>query len=115
MTSVAPNPTATLAAHVNRLKLAEIPSDVVEFSKLLFADTIGVLLAASQHGPVGKAVDALRLSTGPATIIGHGERAPVETAAFINGIGGHDIELDDSHSPSRTHAASVIVPAALAA
>jgi 2-methylcitrate dehydratase PrpD len=115
MTTDTTNPTATLAAHVNTLKLSEVPSDVVEFSKLLFADTVGVLLAASQHGPVGKAVEALRLSTGPATIIGRAERASVETAAFINAIGGHDIELDDSHSPSRTHAASVIVPAAIAA
>lgn len=106
--------TAALAAHVNGLKLSELPSDVVDFSKLLFADTVGVLLAASQHGPVAGAIDALRLSTGPATIIGHTQRAPAEMAAFVNGIGGHDIELDDSHSPSRTHAASVIVPAALA-
>jgi 2-methylcitrate dehydratase PrpD len=36
-------------------------------------------------------------------------------AAFANGICAHDLELDDSHSPSRTHAASVVVPAALAA
>jgi 2-methylcitrate dehydratase PrpD len=109
------NPTAVLAAHVNGLDLATLPADVVAFTKLLFADTVGVLLAASQHGPVRKAIDSLALSTGPVTVIGHPERASVETAAFINGIGGHDIELDDSHSPSRTHAASVIVPSALAA
>jgi 2-methylcitrate dehydratase PrpD len=109
------NPTEVLAAHVTGLNLAALPPDVVAFTKMLFADTVGVLLAASRHGPVRKGIDALSLSTGPATIIGHPERASVETAAFINGIGGHDIELDDSHSPSRTHAASVIVPSALAA
>jgi 2-methylcitrate dehydratase PrpD len=109
------NPTAVLAAHVNSLKLAELPSEVVDFSKLLFADTVGILLAASQHGPVARAIETLRLTTGQATLIGHSQRAPVEMAAFVNGICGLDIVLDDSHSPSRTHAASVIVPAALAA
>jgi 2-methylcitrate dehydratase PrpD len=115
MTDHVHNPTAALAAHVNSLKLADLPTDVVDFSKLLFADTVGILLAASQHGPVARAIESLRLSAGPATLVGHSQRAPVETAAFVNGIGGHDIELDDSHSPSRTHAASVIVPSALAA
>ncbi len=115
MTDNVPNPTAVLAAHVNSLKLSELPAGVVEFSRLLFADTVGVLLAASQHGPVARAIEALHVTSGPATLIGRAQGAPVEMAAFVNGIGGHDIELDDSHSPSRTHAASVVVPAALAA
>jgi 2-methylcitrate dehydratase PrpD len=58
---------------------------------------------------------ALAPTGGACTVVGHGRVAPAEVAAFLNGIGGHDIELDDSHSPSRTHPAAVIVAAALAA
>ena len=112
----APNATQTLASYAARLDVGKLPGDVVRQSKILLFDTIAILLASSTREAVNAALRAMPPSgRGQCTIVGHGSGAAPELAAFINGIGGHDIELDDSHSPSRTHAAAVIVPTALAA
>jgi 2-methylcitrate dehydratase PrpD len=107
--------TTTLAEYAAGLDLAKVPDEVVRQARIVLADTVGVLLSASTRNAVHTALRALPLASGPCTVIGHGRGAAPESAAFINGIGGHDIELDDSHSPSRTHPAAVIIPAALAA
>lgn len=106
--------TGVLARHSVEMVAEGLPADVVQQARIVLADTIGVLLAASQRHAVSTALLAMSPSAGPSTVVGHGTAAP-EVAAFINGIGGHDIELDDSHSPSRTHPAAVVIPAAMAA
>lgn len=107
--------TRHLSQYALALDVAELPAEVVRQSKVVLADTVGILLAASQERSVRTALKALPLTPdGPCTVVGHGRGAPPPQAALINGIGGHDIELDDSHSPSRTHAASVLVSAAFA-
>ncbi len=108
--------TDILCDHVASLRTADLPSDVVAFSRTVVTDTIGVMLAASVRPTVRIAASVLSLSDPDgSTVIGRAAHLPAPAAAFVNGIGGHDIELDDSHSPSRTHAAAVIVAAALAA
>jgi 2-methylcitrate dehydratase PrpD len=104
-----------LASYAATLEVDRLPDGVLAHTRQVLADTVGVLLAASTQRSVRTAVRALSPDGGTAIVVGHGRGARPEVAAFINGIGGHDIELDDSHSPSRTHPAAVIVPAALAA
>lgn len=96
------------------LETDSLPDPVVRQARLVVADTLGVLCAAGTRHSVKTAVDALAPAGGPCSIVGHDIRAAPEAAAFINGIGGHDIELDDLHSASRTHPAAVLVPSALA-
>lgn len=123
MTTVAERPsdtataTNTLASHVASLATDEVPADVRRFAARVLLDTVGVLLGASQSRAVTTAAKAFAggEQSAEATVIGHGRKVLAERAAFINGTGGHSIELDDSHGPSRTHAAAVLVPAALAA
>jgi 2-methylcitrate dehydratase PrpD len=108
--------TDVLCRHVASLHTADLPDEVVAFSRTVVADTIGVMLAASTQRAVRTAASVIPLPDPQgSTVVGLATRLPAPAAAFVNGIGGHDIELDDSHSPSRTHAAAVIVPAALAA
>jgi len=108
--------TGQLAAWALELDLARVPPDVVAHTRIVLADTLGVLLMASTRHAVRTAIEVLPLDgTDRGTVVGHGRGARPEIAAFINGIGGHDIELDDSHGPSLSHPAAVIVPAALAA
>src|SRR5262245_27301013 len=52
---------------------------------------------------------------GKAGVIGAGLRVPAPVAALANGTAAHSYELDDTHDPSMSHPASVVVPAALAA
>lgn len=114
MSEPATDATTLLATHAIGLDAGRLPGGVVDQARTVLADTIGVLVSASRRNAVGTAVSAMQPLAGPCTVVGHGSASP-EVAAFINGIGGHDIELDDSHSPSRTHPAAVVIPAALAA
>jgi 2-methylcitrate dehydratase PrpD len=115
MTALDTDATTELIEHVLGLDLASLPPNVLTQAKVVLADTVGILLAASLGESVRVATTAWPLPGGIATVVGHGIRSTPDHAAFVNAVGGHDIELDDSHSPSRTHAASVLVPAALAA
>lgn len=108
--------TDVLSRHAASLRTADLPVDVVAVSRTVLTDTLGVMLAASTQPAVRTAAAVMPLADPDgSTVVGHATRLPAPAAAFVNGIGGHDIELDDSHSPSRTHAAAVIVAAALAA
>jgi 2-methylcitrate dehydratase PrpD len=108
--------TSVVVQRAAELQLRDLPAVVLDQAKVVLADTVAIILAASLEHSVQVASAALPLTTcGVATVIGHGRGAAPEQAAFINAVGGHQIELDDSHSPSRTHAACVLVPAVLAA
>jgi 2-methylcitrate dehydratase PrpD len=110
-----PDATGVLARYIATLDLATVPAEVVDYAKLVVADTIGVMLAASAEPAAQKAIAAYPLAErGPCTVVGVGRGAGADHAALINGIAGHDIELDDVHTSSRTHPACVVVPAALA-
>ena len=108
--------TASLAEFMLSVDFDRLPEDVKRQGRLVLADTIGVLLAASRERSVGIALRSTPdYRAGKCTIIGHCTGTDPARAAFVNGIGGHDIELDDTHTTGRNHAAAVLVPAALAA
>ena len=108
--------TGTLAAFVAGIAPDTVPESVRSATKVVLADTLAVLLRASVEPAVQSALRAFPLSgKGVCTVVGAGFGATASEAALINGIGGHDIELDDVHTSSRTHPASVVIPAVLAA
>jgi 2-methylcitrate dehydratase PrpD len=115
MTDVAADATGVIAEHAVKLDLSAVPDSAVCMARSVFTDTVSVLYSASQEVAVNTALRAFPLGNGPCTVVGHGGGASATQAAFVNGVGGHDIELDDVHTSSRTHPACVIVPAALAA
>lgn len=115
-TTNAVDATGTLVEYSLGLDPSALPATVLDRTRTVLADTIGVLFSASQHRAVLTALEVLPLTRGESgTVVGHGRGERPENAAFVNGIGGHDIELDDSHAPSLSHPAAVIMPAALAA
>jgi 2-methylcitrate dehydratase PrpD len=108
--------TASLAEYVLAADFDRFPEPVKQQGRLVLADTVGVLLAASRGRTVRTALAATPdYRGGNCTIVGHCVGTDPVRAAFVNGIGGHDIELDDTHTSGRNHAAAVLVPAALAA
>jgi 2-methylcitrate dehydratase PrpD len=115
MTAAREDATTRLVRHALDLDLATAPEAVSRQARIVLADTLGVLAAASTRPAVRTALRATEPDTGACTVVGHARRAPAAVAAFVNGIGGHDVELDDLHAASRTHPASVVVPAAIAA
>jgi 2-methylcitrate dehydratase PrpD len=115
MTEVAADATGVIAEHAVKLDFSAVPEAVGRMARSVFTDTISVLYSASREAAVQTALRAFPLADGPCTVVGHGGGASATQAAFVNGVGGHDIELDDVHTSSRTHPACVIVPAAVAA
>ncbi|WP_230673268.1 MmgE/PrpD family protein [Rathayibacter sp. Leaf248] len=103
---------AHLAAHVDP---ATLPEEASEAAKKSILDTLGVSLAASGLEPAARSVLSLvrEGSSSEATVLGYGGRASAADAAFVNGALAHALDFDDQ-TPWGQHAASSIVPAALA-
>lgn len=110
------NESRELARFVAKLHYSDLPKEVVQKTKDLILDQLGVELAASTK-PWSKAVYRDAMNTGgrkDSTIVYYGDKVPVMSAAFVNGSFGHGIELDDGYRAGVTHPACVIIPAALA-
>ncbi|WP_328746824.1 MmgE/PrpD family protein [Streptomyces sp. NBC_00285] len=79
-------------------------------------DTVGVMVLGSTQ-PIRHTVLAVTGQWGAlpeSTVIGHPERMPGASAAFVNGTLAHCMDFDDTHLPSVLHPSSSVVPAALA-
>ncbi len=117
MAQIARNQTISerLADYVTGMKIGDLPSEVVDKTKLCILDTIGCMLAGSRD-EVGVRIiaHALRYGPpGPCTVFGHLRSLGPEHAALANGTLAHVLEWDDGHRPSGNHIGGVVVPAAL--
>lgn len=104
-----------LAKYVTETSYDRLPSEVVSFTKLCILDYFGSAIAGSDKPPV-KIMDEMVHELGgeaQATLI-TGGKSSVANAALVNGAASHVMELDDIHKASIIHAATVIIPAALA-
>jgi 2-methylcitrate dehydratase PrpD len=105
-----------LAEYVLSMAFEDLPTEVVDKTRLCILDNIGCMLAGSRDG-VGVMVTEHVLHygpPGPCTIFGRSESLGLEPAALANGTLAHVLELDDGHRPSGNHLAVAVVPAALA-
>ncbi|MEO8258009.1 MAG: MmgE/PrpD family protein [Acidobacteriota bacterium] len=101
---------------VQRSTFEDLPSDVVEATKLRVLDVVGLSLAGAETG-FGHSVReaAMALSpAGPCHILGTGDPVGVTMAAFANGSFSQALEYDDTHLESIVHMSSPSVAAALA-
>ena len=118
MTSIKSNSDAELmlAKFARGTEYDALPPNVVELSKMVLLDTIGVMLAATTlEKAVVPVVNLVKEAGGSAesSIIGFGGKAPCWMAAFANGSLSH--ALDYSSSDDRGVApGGVTVPSALA-
>lgn len=109
--------TEALTRFAAGVRYEDIPQKTVEKTKVLLLDTIGVMVGAYESGP-WRAMRSLTSELGgkeECTIIGSGTKTDVLNAALVNGTLGHDMELDDYHTPSSCHIAAVVIPAILTA
>jgi 2-methylcitrate dehydratase PrpD len=105
----------TLASFIRQTHYEDLPDDVVSFTKMCIIDWLSSALAGEQH-PVIQKMDTLVREWGgsdQASLI-TGGKSSVTNVAFINGAASHIVELDDIHKGSIIHAATVVIPAALA-
>ena len=104
-----------LARYVTTTTYEDLPDDVVAFTKLCVLDYFGSAFAGARKPPV-QMIHELASEMGgnqQATLVMGGKTSAIN-AAFVNGAASHIVELDDIHKASIIHAATVVVPAALA-
>ncbi|MFF4797264.1 MmgE/PrpD family protein [Streptomyces sp. NPDC001351] len=104
---------ADFAGHAARHGL---PAQRRETAVRAVLDTVGVMALGSAQ-PVLQTVLAVTRQWGAlpeATALGHQERLPGASAAFVNGTLAHCMDYDDTHLPSVLHPSASVVPTALA-
>jgi 2-methylcitrate dehydratase PrpD len=108
--------TKKLASFLSGLEYHDLTKEVVERTKDLILDQIGVALAASSKPWSLKVYDYVKGFGGQreSTILNYGDKVKAENAAFANGSFGHGFEMDDTYLPGNTHPGAVVIPAALA-
>ena len=105
-----------LAQYVVSTSYDDIPEDVVEFTKLCILDYFSSAIAGKDTEPIKKVEELVEVLGGneQASLI-NGGKSSVANAALLNGAASHIVEQDDIHKSSIVHAATVVIPAALAA
>ncbi len=121
-----PGLTHEVAEFIARTQWRDLPAEVVELGRKSILDGLGLALAGSVAETGRLSRDYVR-SLGPgrseATVIGTALKVPARFAAFINGIGIHADDYDDTQlavAPDRvygllTHPTAPALSAALAA
>jgi len=110
------NRTATLVKFIKDLSFERLPKDVIEMTKLLILDLIGVGLFSSKKDSskiISRFAEASG-SQGMCTLFAHSYKTSPQYAALVNATMAHGFEFDDTHDPSVTHPGAVVIPTALA-
>jgi len=111
--------TRQIAEFAADLGYNDLPSEVVERTKLLILDIAGNVVRARHDAEstpsLLAAVERLGLSDGACTVIGDDRRYAPTAAALINGTLAHSLDFDDTHARASLHSSAPIVPACLAA
>lgn len=98
-----------------RIKIRQMPAEVLRSTKLVVADTLGVAWAGARDGDCQGAL-ALALGEGGAEVSriwGTDHRVPPRSAAFVNGVFSAGLDFDALHLGSVTHPAIVVIPTVL--
>lgn len=104
-----------IAKYVLSLSFDQIPQEVVAFTKLCILDYYSSLIKGRNAAPVKIMSEVIeQLGGRPQASTITGLQTNVTNAAFVNGGASHVVELDDIHKASIVHAATVVMPAALA-
>jgi 2-methylcitrate dehydratase PrpD len=105
-----------LAKYLVGLKYEEIPSGVIEATKLQILNIISAMLGGSATGGIKELVELLRDWGGKqeSTVFAYGYKIPAPNAAQANASMGHALDFDDTYNKVMLHPAVVSVPPALA-
>ena len=110
------NSTDQIAAWAESLGTDQVPPDAFALAKKAFLDTLAVSLSGSQLDST-RIVTALAREHGPAngpcSVIGHGFKTDVLTAALANGTAAHAELFDDNNEPMMSHPSASLVSALL--
>ena len=103
-----------LSHFVSDTRYQDLPDALVEKARRHLLDTLGAALAGSETELTQRCLSAVLASEGPgeATVWGSRHRLSARSAALVNGVAAHALELDDSGGCD--HSGAVVVPAMFA-
>ena len=107
-----------LARYAVALRDDDLPPAVVAAAKQCMVDWFAAAVPGGAEPPATLLIEALaddELGRGRAMLFPSGLRAPLRTAALINGAASHTTEFDDIYRNAIYHPGTVVIPAALAA
>jgi 2-methylcitrate dehydratase PrpD len=108
--------TRTLVHFSHALNSRDLSSEVVDRTKYLLLDYLGVAIAGSlmdSSQPVQRMLGR-SASSGPCTAIGTTAQSSPESAALANGAAAHSLEMDDTHQAGSIHPGVVMFSTAIA-
>jgi 2-methylcitrate dehydratase PrpD len=108
--------TRTLVFFSHALNSKDLGTEVIERTKYLLLDYLGVAIAGSlteSSQPIYQMLSR-SASGGPCTVIGMVSRTSPEFAALANGAAAHSVELDDTHQAGSIHPGVVMFSTAIA-
>ena len=112
------NLTQKLAEFVKNISLTDVPTDVIDCSKLVLLDTLGAMMAASAPKySAGKILKEHIKSLGgveESTIIGQGSKSSCVNAALVNGTLGYYCDNEVYDPGTVMHTPAIIIPTCLA-
>ena len=97
---------------VHKLKINDIPEEVVNKLQLVVMDSFGLMVSAKDEQYIKSLISALQ-ETGDCTLVGHNTKVNPFNAAIINGTAIHGEDFDDTFEGTPVHVGSVMVPAML--
>lgn len=94
----------------------DIPSSVYNHARLCFLDYIACTVAGSKlyFNKENAYLESVATEFGACSVLGHKSKATMQTAALLNGMNAHVIELDDGHRIGMIHLGAPIISALLA-
>jgi 2-methylcitrate dehydratase PrpD len=106
----------TIGRFAGRLKLADVPADVVAKAKLVFLDTLGIALASStmDFGAMVSKVAQKLGGAGDSLVIGSPIKVAAANAVIANGTLAHGLDYDDTLEEAIVHTGSCAWMTALA-
>ncbi len=108
--------TRALAESTRTLSYDGLPDDVRALARQCVLDYVACTLAGAQEELTSIVLAEMTEQGGApvATVIGHGERLPVLSAALVNGAASHALDFDDVNMAMTGHPSVVLLSALLA-
>jgi 2-methylcitrate dehydratase PrpD len=109
------DPIRLLVENAVKIEFNELPSDIVDFTKLCILDALGALIAGFDSYGCRTAVEVVREWGGKpeSTILRYGGKVPCHAAAFVNSILARALDFDSGMRPG-LHLNASTIPTALA-
>lgn len=106
-------PLEQIASFASTVDFSQLPAAAQEQTIWILADTVGAIAGGSAE-PEARTLAAKQTQGGRSYLVGHGRFSDAASAAFMNGVSGTFLELDEGNRFSRGHPAVHVIPAVLA-